>query len=305
MAITKAELEILINAKDQASSTLKGIGSSFVGLGKAVGVAVAAGAGIAAVFGKESLDAWEAQEKAIKQLDAVLKSTGGVAKVTRDQALELSAAMQKTSTFADEVVLSGENILLTFTNIGKDTFPQATQTMLDMSAALGQDLKSSAIQLGKALQDPILGVSALRRVGVNFNEEQQKTIQRLVESGKSMEAQKLILKELGTEFGGSAAAQAETFGGRITQLKNQFGDFQEIVGEMLANQLKPFLDTLSNGITNLPNLMNAGIQAFKDAAQAVRDFFSETNVTWVFIRDTFLPIFQSVRDTLVQAWLDI
>ena len=128
MAITKAELEILINAKDQASSTLKGIGSSFVGLGKAVGVAVAAGAGIAAVFGKESLDAWEAQEKAIKQLDAVLKSTGGVAKVTRDQALELSAAMQKTSTFADEVVLSGENILLTFTNIGKDTFPQATQT---------------------------------------------------------------------------------------------------------------------------------------------------------------------------------
>ena len=95
--------------------------------------------------------------------------------------------------------------------IGKDIFPEATKTMLDMSTALGQDLKSSAIQLGKALQDPILGITALRRVGVNFNNAQKETVKRLVESGQMMKAQKFILAELRTEFCNSSKKKGKKF----------------------------------------------------------------------------------------------
>ena len=88
--------------------------------------------------------------------------------------------------------------------------------MLDMSVALGQDATQSAIQLGKALNDPVKGVTALRRVGVSFTAAQIKQIKTLVATGKTLQAQKLILRELNQEFGGSreggrrnAARQAE------------------------------------------------------------------------------------------------
>ena len=62
-------------------------------------------------------------------------------------------------------------MLLTFTNIGKDVFPKATETMLDMATAMNsgmtpsaEQLKGVSIQLGKALNDPVEGISALSRV---------------------------------------------------------------------------------------------------------------------------------------------
>src|SRR5262249_44701468 len=154
-----------------------------------------------------SVNAAQESAKVQTQLQAVLKSTAGVAGVSAEKALSLSKALEQQTTFGDEAVLSAENLLLTFTNIKDDIFPDATKTVLDMSVALGQDTKSSAIQLGKALQDPVNGILALRRVGVNFNDDQKKVIENLVNTGHSLEAQKLILKELATEFGGSASAQ--------------------------------------------------------------------------------------------------
>jgi hypothetical protein len=145
--------------------------------------------------------------------------------------------MQTLSTYSDEAVQSAENLLLTFTKITAPTFPEATQAVLDMSTALGEDLNSSAIRIGKALQDPILGVMALRRVGVNFTDSQKEMLKQLVETGHGMEAQKLILEELALEFGGSAAKQLQTFSGRLAWMKNQVGELQEGLGFGLVNAL--------------------------------------------------------------------
>jgi phage-related minor tail protein len=95
---------------------------------------------------------------------------------------------------------------------GNNIFDQATGIITDMSVALGQDTSSSAIQLGKALNDPIKGVTALQRVGVSFTASQKEQITTLVESGKTLDAQKLILAELGKEFGGAAEAAATPLG---------------------------------------------------------------------------------------------
>ena len=88
--------------------------------------------------------------------------------------------MKKTG-IDDEAIQSGENLLLTFTNIrneagkGNDVFNQATETMTDMSVALGQDMKSRRRQLGKALNDPIKGITALSRVGVSVHRGPEET----------------------------------------------------------------------------------------------------------------------------------
>lgn len=224
-------------------------------------VGTAAFAGIAA-FSYKSIQAAQESAEVQAQLNAVLKSTGGVAGVTAEEVNKLAQELQRVTRFSDEQITSGQNLLLTFTKIGKDVFPDATKTMLDMSVALGQDLKSSAVQLGKALNDPILGVTALRRVGVAFTEEQQEMIKSLVESGKLLEAQTFILKELQTEFGGSAEAAGQTFGGQLDILKNRLNDVQETIGVELINalsdllaKLQPVIDKVAVWIENNPVLV--------------------------------------------------
>lgn len=225
-------------------------------------MAVASGVAFAAVTA-EIYAATNAAREEIKihnQLNAVLKSTGGIAGVTAEAAIELADAMQQVTNFDNEAVLSAENLLLTFTKISKDIFPDATEIVLDMSTALGQDLKSSAIQLGKALQDPILGVTALRRVGVSFSESQVEFIQSLVDSGKQLEAQQYILKELQTEFGGSARAAADP----VIQLTNAIGDMQEEIGKALIpvlidviNAIKPVVEHVTRWVQEHPKLTAA------------------------------------------------
>jgi hypothetical protein len=255
--MANANIKAVITADDRASDALKKFGHNVDSMGHAVGnalkmtalAAVAAG-GAAVAFGVSSVKSYMESEDALAQLNATLTSTGGVAGVTSKAAVDLADSLQKVTKYSDEDVLAAENLLLTFTKIGQDIFPEATKTVLDMSTALGQDTKSSAIQLGKALQDPILGVTALRRVGVNFNSAQQDVIKNLVETGRSAEAQRLILKELATEFGGSAEAAGKTFGGRLEILKNQFDEVKESIGLAIVNGLTPLMTKLSTFVSS-------------------------------------------------------
>jgi len=214
----------------------------------------AAAAGATALAGGlvSAINAASEAEKVQAQLNAVLQSTGGIAGVTADMANQLADSLSRVTMFEDEAILSAENLMLTFTNIGKDIFPTAIETALDMSQALGQDLQTSVIQLGKALQDPIIGITALRRVGVNFNDAQVEMIKGLVESGNLMEAQKMILRELQTEFGGSARAAGETFAGQLTILRNQLGNVMETIG----NALLPHLKNLSSALIDVVSSAN-------------------------------------------------
>lgn len=255
--MANAEIKAVITAEDRASATLSKFGNNASSLGNkvkkglkiaAIGVAAAGAAAIA--FGVSSVKSFEESENAVAQLNAVLKSTKSVAGVTSKSALDLANSLQKVTKFSDEDTLSAESLLLTFTKIGKDIFPQATKTVLDMSTALGQDTKASAIQLGKALQDPILGVTALRRVGVNFSTAQRDVIKNLVETGRSAEAQRLILKELTTEFGGSAEAAGKTFSGRLAILKNQFDEVKESIGLAIVNGITPLMAKLSEFVAS-------------------------------------------------------
>lgn len=254
---------------NSAKDKIGGLAGAGLGLGKGlmnVGrTATRAGLMIASPFlllGTIGVKSAMESEAATTQLNAVLKSTGGIAGVTAEQALVIASSLQDLTTYSDEATLSAENLLLTFTNISKDVFPQATLTALDMSTALGQDLKSSSIQLGKALQDPVDGITALRRVGVNFTDEQKNMIEAMVASGDVMGAQKLILKELQLEFGGSAFAAGQTFGGQVAILTNKLDNVAETIGVALIPALssllvnaQPVIDAVANWIQLNPDLV--------------------------------------------------
>lgn len=205
--------------------------------------------------------AMQAQE-GVAQLDAVLKSTGGSAGVTKEQVLDLSNSIAGLSTYEDDAILEGENLLLTFTNIGSKTFPMATQAMVDMAAAMKTDVKSGAIQLGKALNDPIKGVGALSEVGVTFTDEQKKMIETLVKTGDMAGAQTIILNELNREFGGSAQAQLSTTSGKWKLFTNNLKN----AGETIAGALLPI------GSMLLDNVLTPMLPAIEGIAGGFSDF---------------------------------
>ena len=191
------------------------------------------------------------QENAVTKLEAVLKSTGGVAELTSKQLQVLAAELQKVTSFGDETIITAQSLLLTFTQIGSDVFPQALEAILNVSTAMGTDLQASVLQLGKALNDPILGIAALTRVGIQLSDTQKEQIKLFVEQGNTVGAQKIILGELETQFGGLARAMRNTTEGEITQMTMAFGDMTEAIGEGLAPAIISIAQTLTPMFENL------------------------------------------------------
>jgi hypothetical protein len=228
------------------------------GLKIAAGGLLALGAGAVAAFHQ-----FEESEKVAKQTGAVLESTGHAANVTAKEVSGLATALSKKAGIDDEAIQSGENLLLTFKNIqnqagkGNDIFNQTTKAVLDMSVAMGQDMKSSAIQVGKALNDPIAGLTALTRVGVTFTEGQKKQIEKLVESGNTLQAQKKILGELTSEFGGSAEAQATASG----KMGVALGNLVEKIGGLLAPVITALLAKITEWAQFLTDNLGPALKA--------------------------------------------
>lgn len=184
--------------------------------------------------------------------------------MTRDALIKLADGFSQETRYSKDSVIGAESLLLTFRSIGKDVFPETTQAVLDMSTAMGQDLKSSSVQLGKALEDPIKGISALSRIGVSFNETQKETIKQMMKLGDVAGAQKVILGEVEHEFGGTAQAAGSTFAGQLDIANHAVQGLLEAVGM----QLLPVLTGLATGIGSVvrwltdnlsPGVIQAGI----------------------------------------------
>lgn len=195
------------------------------------------------------IQATEAQILAEAQLNAALKSTQGVAGLTAKELTNMASALQKQTRFGDEAIINAQSLLLTFTKVGKDVFPDAIETVLNMSEAMGQDLQQGVIQVGKALNDPVLGVTALRRVGVQLSKQQEQQVKDFVKVGDVASAQKIILSELETQFGGVAKAAGETLAGSLAKMQNAVGDAQESLGEALG----PAIIAVSGFLTDAAN----------------------------------------------------
>jgi hypothetical protein len=224
---------------------------NWMGLTAAVGVVTIAYRKISSVM-QESIRL--ANEQALQELKlgAVLKSTGFSAGYTADQLKRMAAEFQKTTNFGDEMTLSGMAILATFKQVRGEAFEKATKAAMDMSVIMGQDLKSSIVQVGKALNDPTVGLTALGRVGVTFTQQQKDMIKSLQASGDIMGAQKIILSELQSQFSGAAEAARDADKG-ITALKNAYGDLLEQIGK--TDSYKGMVSGLTGAIQDVTGFM--------------------------------------------------
>lgn len=287
--------EVAKAGTDAGESASKGFGSRF-----SAGMKTAALAGAAALVGataaagdfvRDSIAEARESQKVNAVTEQIIKSTGAAAKISADQIGELTAAISAKTGIDDEAIQSGSNLLLTFKNVrnevgaGNDIFNRATAAAVDLSATGFGSIESGSKMLGKALNDPVKGIAALSRAGVTFTDQQKEQIKTLVESGKTLDAQKIILKEVESQVGGTAEASA-TMG---EKLSTSVGNFKELVGtgllpildraqEFLVKQILPALTGFVKGMqdgTGAGGQFAAILTSVSGAAQAAYSFIKD------------------------------
>lgn len=266
---------------DASVKRTSSLASAAFGVMKTGALALGVGLAAAAALGTKEL---LAEEKATAAVANTLKSTSNAAGVTTKQITDMASSMQATTGLADDQVIAMQNLLLTFTKIndrGPDKiFTRASEAAADLSVQFNKSLSGSAIMVGKALNDPIRGITALGRAGVQFSDDQKAFIKSLVESGKVTEAQKVILGELETQVGGAAKAMGATRAGQVEKLKRSFEEMTEEIAGALLPAFDKIAPVLTQALASIaPVLANAAksLAQMLDTlmnSQGVREFAS-------------------------------
>lgn len=280
---TTLVINILADAADaqkalkQTEGAVGGLGESTRNMGKVVAAGAAAGAAALVALGVDAFNAAEESARIGRETERVIKSTGAAAWISADQVGQLATAISDKTGADDEAIQSGENLLLTFTNVqnavgeGNNVFDRATEAALDMSTALGTDMSGASIQLGKALNDPIKGLTALSKAGVSFTQDQKDQIKVLQESGDVLGAQKIILGEVEKEFKGAAEAAGTPF----DKLKVALGNLQEDIGAKLIPVVQGAATVLLGA---LGPALETGARLLSDYGEAVK-FLASVGLT--------------------------
>jgi len=238
----------------QAKDTATNVSSAFAGLlsGALLGV------GVGTIFSKFIEETKNAQSEQA-QLAAVLKSTGNAAGFT---AAELNKMASGMAGFVSEGDINrAQTRLLSYTGVVGDEFPRALQAAIDMSVRLGMTVEQSAETVGKALDIPSKGLTALSKQGFRFTEDQKKLVESLEATGRVAEAQDVVLKALEASYGGAAEAARNTLGGALQALQNQIDDLMTGDG--------PSVDSLTDSVNQLTDVLGSS-----ETKQAFASFVS-------------------------------
>jgi phage-related minor tail protein len=219
-ALAKVDGNGFTEAKQSASKAAESIdhdfknattnaGSHFKGFAIAVGSALA-GAGLG-LFVEQSVQGANEAASSFSKLTAVVATTGQAAGLTAEQMASIATDLEFKIGVDDEGIQQAEAVMATFKNVTGDTFTQSIGLAADMSAVFGGDLSSSATQLGKALNDPVKGVAALNRIGIQFTADQKDQIAAMIKAGDVAGAQGIIMQEVG----GSNRDRGATHQGRV------------------------------------------------------------------------------------------
>lgn len=192
-------------------------------------------------------------EKQQGRIAAVLKSTGNSAGLTAEEIDGMARALGRDTLTSQGAARDAAGILLTFQSIVGDNFRRTLTLSQDVAAVMGTDLRSAALQLGKALDDPATGLTALRRSGISFTTSQQDTIKALFETGQVAEAQELILKRLEEQVGGAGVGEATGLVGAVDSLAESWTTLLQEVGRTselttATNALRDLVDTVTLSI---------------------------------------------------------
>lgn len=318
-------VEIVLKARDEASRVLDNVGdagkrsegafsglkASTVALGTAMGnMALQAGQWAVSQIGGTVTAARESAA-AHAELEQTLMQTGRSSQFTTDQLEAMASQIEQTSLFEDEAIMHTQALLLTFDKIGSDTLPAATQAAADLAQLMGGDLQGATLQIAKALQDPEAGLSALRRSGASFTEQQKEMWVEMYNTGRAGEAQAQILAVLNgpNGWGGQAKAASDAAGAQ-EQLKDKINGLKETVGGFANKTMEQAIrgvfafssafvaadgDVTSTGFSGKMEELGFKIRELADGALVI---FKQV---WDFLQPSVEAVANSFKENLLPA----
>ncbi|MBU1610554.1 MAG: phage tail length tape measure family protein, partial [Proteobacteria bacterium] len=188
-------------------------------------------------------------ERKMGRTEALIRSTGGAAGLTAWELEGLAKNLDKATLSDKTGILDAINALQTFKAVSGDAFERAIGLTVDLAEILGTQPRSAALQLGKALEDPVRQLSTLRESGISFSMTQERMIKGLAEAGNLMAAQSEILTIIENQLGGAAAGAGSGLLGKMDRLGYEWREFLE--GLEQTDLYTLVIEKLTEDVTNL------------------------------------------------------
>lgn len=237
-----------------------------------------AATGLFNTFVIDGVAAAQVQEDAINNLNKQLALNGNYSREASQDMQDFARELQKTTKIGDEQTLSMLALAATFGKSNEET-KKLTQAAVELSAATGLSLEGSIKNLGKTYA----GLTG--ELGESLPIIRTLTAEQL----KNGEALDLIINR----FGGTAAAQIQTFSGLQQQLSNSFGDLTEQIGAVVTeNQV--YLAVM----TELNKIINEQTDAVEGNKNAYQQLVGEGLITVIDV----IGIMLTSLDQIVRAW---
>lgn len=218
-----------------------------------------AGLTAASLVIRQGLQDAEAERQGLVRLQAVIESTGRSSEITAGQIDEMTQRLEDAAYQDKQAAIDAVARLATYDSISSDLFGRIITASSDIAAVFKSDIGSAISDMGRVLEDPVSGLTRLRRQGIMISGEIEDQIASLVEQNQLYEAQILILDEIETKVGGVAEKVAEV--SPMQGLSSAFGKFTGEVGNTLSDFFAPFIETptyLLNSLTGILETYNLG-----------------------------------------------
>jgi hypothetical protein len=261
---------------NKGSTEVEGFGGKIEKFGKVAAAAFAAAAAAAVAYaGKLAIDgvkaAIEDEAAQVRLAGALERATGA----TRDQIAAVEQQITKTA-LATGVADDQLRPALARLAISTGDTAEAQKLLnlaLDVAQATGKPVETVANALGKAYDG---NTASLGKLGIGLSAAELKTMSFTDVQGK--------LSEL---FGGAAAANAETFQGRMARLRVAFDEAKESIGFALLPIIERLVDFIVNQV--VPNFQKFA-KAFDPIKKAIMDNKESFQTLFNFIGDYVIPI---------------
>jgi predicted PurR-regulated permease PerM len=245
---------------DQAAGKIGDKTSKIKNAFKVIGVAALAAGAAAVTFGVQSVKAFNAANEAQTKLRTNMLNVKGATEDQVQSLFKLSSALQSVGVIEDDVIKAGMSQLATF-NLQASTIEKLTPKIADMVAQLkghnatAEDMVTINNLVGKVMTG---NIGALSRYGVTLSENQALQLKNASETEKAA----LLVEVLAQNYGDVNKALRNTPQGRVTALKNEFGDFQELIGEKISTMFDPALEGIDKWLQSI-----GGVQGAYDALE--------------------------------------
>lgn len=264
--VTKA-----LSGNEMASAGQKAGKKYSSGMRKAViaGAAIAVGAMVKKLgeFSTACIEAYNVQEEAETKLATIMTQRMGATDKQIQSVKDYASELQGLGVVGDEVALSGAQQLATFLNT--DTALKTLMPAMENLAVQQNGVNVSAenmVNIGNMMGKVMQGqVGALSRVGITFDESQEKILKFGTEEEKAA-----VLAEIITDnVGEMNSVLAQTDAGRVQQAKNTLGDLQETLGQQILPLQAKFYESFANIAEIVVNQFIPALQENKGIVEGI------------------------------------